>query len=450
MRQEWQAYLARRAPRYTSYPAAPYFHGGVRAADYRTKLGAVPVYEPLSLYIHIPFCRQLCWYCGCNMRVENVYERTKPYLDALCREIATVGAALKGRGRTVNLHFGGGTPNYFRPHDLERILTRVEEGPGLTDDAGLAIELDPRLVQPGDIPALKALGFTRLSMGIQDFNPAVQAAINRHQSFALIESLVGQIRRTGFEDLSFDILYGLPKQTRQSFDATLDQVVHLNPDRISVFGYAHLPAALPRQRLIDDADLPDEEMRMALAEQADEHLCAAGYQRIGFDHYARPGTPIAEAVRTGRLKRNFQGFTEDQADTILGFGASAIGFIDGLYVQNEKDIRTYAETARGGALPIVKGLQRTPLQDLTARIISDLLCRLTADLAPLFAALPASRAAEICTGLKPFIRDGLLAISGTRLMLCPDAAPLARLVAMTIDPEAGRAPAQPAQFSKVV
>ncbi|MHA7872834.1 MAG: radical SAM protein, partial [Hyphococcus sp.] len=280
MQDLWAKYAISRAPRYTSYPSALHFTDSVGQKELAAKLKTVPLYQPLSIYAHVPFCKQLCWYCGCNMRVENNYRRALDYVEALIGEIRLLGSYLNGSGRTANIHFGGGSPNYLSPDDLGRILAAIELELGLTDDARLAIELDPRLVREGDIAQLVAHGFSRMSLGVQDFDPDVQKAINRVQSFEMIEACVSDMRQAGVNDVSFDLLYGLPKQTTRSFAATVAKTIALAPDRLSIFGYAHLPSAIRRQRLINERDLPDDALRRDLAAIADDALTAAGYQQV--------------------------------------------------------------------------------------------------------------------------------------------------------------------------
>ncbi len=436
MEDSWRKYLSKRAPRYTSYPSALHFDGSVTTADLVEKLGEIDVYEPLSLYVHVPFCRQLCWYCGCNMRVENYYARARDYVSALMNEIAFYGRALGGRGRPTSVHFGGGTPNYLLCNELGEILTAVEREIGLTDSANLAIELDPRLLRENDADNLASLGFTRFSLGVQDFDPVVQKAINRLQSFELVEACVSDIRAAGVDDLSFDVLYGLPHQTLRRFEDTMEKVVSLSPDRVSVFGYAHLPGALPRQRMIDEAALPSEAMRSDLAALADERLIDAGYLRIGFDHYAKPDNALAKAGFEGRLKRNFQGFTDDAATTLIGFGASAISFVDGLYAQNEKDIGAYAARARNGEAPVSRGLHRTKRETVLASAISDLLCNLKTNISLVLRGAPPADAIRICSALEGLEADGVIQWRGDTITLADGAHALARTVAMAIDPYA--------------
>jgi len=436
MRSSWRKYLAERAPRYTSYPSALQFNPSVTADDYAAKLEAVDLYEPLSIYVHVPFCKQLCWYCGCNMRVENNYNRALDYLDTLIDEIRMTGGFLGGAGRLASIHFGGGTPNFFSPDALGRILNAIELELGLTDDARLAIEIDPRLASRDDITALAELGFSRMSLGVQDIDPAVQQAINRVQSYEMIEAGVSAMREAGVNDISFDLLYGLPKQTARGFASTLAKTIALAPDRVSVFGYAHLPSAIPRQRLIQTQDLPGQSLRHELAAISDEMLTSAGYQSIGFDHYAKPHNSLAVAARKNRLRRNFQGFTDEIAKTMIGFGATAISFIDGLYAQNEKDPRSYREAISERRLPVARGVQRTDRDEIVAAAVSELLCRFEADLTPVLALADAQETEMINRRLGAFEQDGVISRNGAHITLTSAARPLSRAVAMAFDPYA--------------
>ncbi len=445
MRSEWRKYLGVRAPRYTSYPSALHFDEQATVADYQKRLGEVGLYEPLSLYIHIPFCRQMCWYCGCNMRVENDYARALRYVRALNTEVQIVGRHLGGAGRPLSIHFGGGTPNYLKVAEIGDILGAVELALGLTDSTRLAIELDPRLIAAGDIAQLAALGFNRMSLGVQDFDAGVQAAINRIQSFEMIESSVGEMRRVGVNDISFDLLYGLPKQTIDSFEATLEKTVALSPDRIAVFGYAHLPSAMPRQRLLDETLLPPEELRADLAGLADDMLVSSGYRRVGFDHYAKPDNLLAKADLEGRLRRNFQGFTDDLADTTLGFGASAIGYVGGLYAQNAKTLGDYYRRIDKQELSTTRGLILSPREVTIGRTIRDMLCRSQTDIAALLAALSPTEANSVCARLDALEADGVITSSGNIIALAPDARPLSRVVAMALDPYEPVRSGQPAR-----
>ncbi|MFZ5619099.1 MAG: oxygen-independent coproporphyrinogen III oxidase [Pseudomonadota bacterium] len=450
MKASWRKYLGIRAPRYTSYPSALRFSAQVTDADYAARLGEVRLYEPLSLYIHVPFCRQLCWYCGCNMRVENDYARALRYVGALTREIQLVGERLNGAGRPLSAHFGGGTPNYLNVDEIAEILGAIELELGLTDSTRLAIELDPRLIGEGDIERLAGLGFNRMSLGVQDFDPDVQAAINRVQSYDLVESAVGEMRRVGVNDISFDLLYGLPKQTLQGFAVTLGDTIALSPDRVAVFGYAHLPAALPRQRMIDETVLPPGDLRADLAELADDMLVAAGYRRVGFDHYAKPDNPLARADHEGRLRRNFQGFTDDLAETTLGFGASAIGYVGGLYAQNAKTLADYYKAIDAGRLATARGLLLSPRDMTIAKAIRDLLCRSRADVTDVLAAVSPKEANAICASLDRLEADGVIEWRNNTVALKPEARPLSRVAAMALDPYEAASRAAAPVFARAI
>ena len=436
MRNSWKKYFGDRAPRYTSYPSALHFDGSVTSKDYIDKIDEIELYDPLSLYVHVPYCRQLCWYCGCNMRVENYYDRARSYVDVLIKEISILGRRLNGRGQPTSIHFGGGTPNYLLCDDLSDILKAIEHEFGLTDSTDIAIELDPRLLRDTDIDHLVSLGFSRFSLGIQDFDSTVQKAINRLQSFELIDNCVSNIRSAGIHDLSFDILYGLPNQSIKSFNDTLDKVISLSPDRVSVFGYAHLPAALPRQRMIDPTSLPTDGLRADLSALADEVLIDAGYIRIGFDHYAKPDNTLAKALIEGRLKRNFQGFTDDATSTLIGFGVSAISFVDGLYGQNEKAIDKYMQRVTKGEVPIARGLQRTKREAVIAVAINELLCTMKANIGPVLRTAAPADAIRICSSLEKLEADGIIQWRGDSIFIADGAHALARVAASAIDPYA--------------
>lgn len=431
----WKKYLSATVPRYTSYPSALQFDD-LEAGSRRAALDRIDNYDPISLYIHIPFCAKLCWYCGCNMRVENRYERASRYTTALVEEIRQVAATMAGRGRLTQLHFGGGTPNYLSAEDLARILDAVEIGFGLTDGTPVAMEFDPRLMNEKQIAAFTAMGVNRASLGIQDFDPFVQTAINRVQSFELIDACVAHLREAGVTDVGFDLLYGLPRQKEQTFRETLRKTVHLGPDRISLFGYAHIPDRLRHQRLIDPEDLPDPGCRSQLRDMAAEAFQEAGYLPIGFDHFARPDAPIARAMMEHRLNRNFQGFTEDPANIVIGFGASAISSFPALHAQNEKDIAAYSATVLKGADPAVRGTNITPRDQKIGAWIKRLLCTGEARLSDYAAVLDLQEADldQIRSRLDVFVRDGVVSLEGDHLRIGEEARVLARTVAAVFDP----------------
>ncbi len=436
MQEKWHKYLTRPAPRYTSYPSALHFNTAVGPKEYRAALENIGLYEPISIYIHIPFCTQLCWYCGCNMRVENDPERARPYLDAVIAEIKQVGDILRGRGVVSQIHFGGGTPNYFDPKDLRNILDQIEQSIGFTDLSPVCMELDPRLCTSEGIHALAAIGITRMSLGVQDFDPKVQEAINRVQSFEMIENCVSAMREAGIDDISFDLLYGLPLQNADIFADSLRKTISLSPERISLFGYAHLPQKILHQRLIRDEDLPSPVERADLAALADEAFLKAGYQCIGFDHFAKPQTAIARAAQEGRLARNFQGFTEDTAKNVIGFGPSAISQIDGLLAQNAKYISDYQQTIASGELATQKGVKANPMERRLGVWIDELLCRQQANLCDWYEIVAPDEGDWLALrqDLQQFEADHLIRLEGDEITIKPEARAFSRLIAAVFDP----------------
>ncbi|MEZ5920563.1 MAG: oxygen-independent coproporphyrinogen III oxidase [Parvularculaceae bacterium] len=446
----WRKYFSQRAPRYTSYPSALLFDSSVTPAAYTAKLSKIGLYQPLSLYFHVPFCRRQCWYCGCNMRVENNYERALSYVDALRGEIRLVARGLGGRGRPQTIHFGGGTPNYLSADDLAGVIETVELELGLTDQTRLAIEIDPRELKTGDVRRLVGLGFSRISIGVQDFDPEVQAAINRIQPFELVEAAVADMRTAGVADISFDLLYGLPKQTLSSFKESIEKAIALGPDRLSVFGYAHLPQSIKRQRLIREEDLPGGETRVDLAEAADAMLIGAGYARVGFDHYARPGNSLANAAARRQLRRNFQGFTDDAAEASIGFGASAISHVNGLYAQNAKAIDIYKNQVRSGILPIERGVERTLRDEAIAHTIEEFLCTTETDIGPVLAGASAKEAEAIRQSLGELAEDGVIEWRAGHIRLADGAGLLARVAASALDPLEARNRVEAGRFSCAV
>jgi oxygen-independent coproporphyrinogen-3 oxidase len=365
--------LAKPVPRYTSYPTAMEFTEEVGAEDYGATLDRVEAATPLSLYVHIPFCEQICWYCGCNTGAAGRKQRLADYLAALRSEIALVAKRLGGRGRLRRIAFGGGSPNVIAPVELVRLLDLLLT---LFDahHPEVSIELDPRGFSSEWALVLAAARVTRVSLGVQTFAPHVQQAIGRIQPLSHIERVVAALRLRDIEAINFDLMYGLPGQTLEDLDATLVETIRLAPSRVALFGYAHLPDMIPRQRRIDATGLPDAALRFAQAELGFDRLTAAGYIPVGFDHFALPNDSLAIAAAEGRVNRNFQGFTDDDAPVLLGFGASAISRFPDLIVQNEKRAGPYREIVAEGQLAGVRGVRLDPGQQRRARLIRELLC----------------------------------------------------------------------------
>ncbi len=366
--------LAKPVPRYTSYPTAVEFNDSCGTDEYIRALRDVPSGTALSLYVHIPYCQSICWYCGCNTGAAGKVQRLTAYLEALESEIALIGRVLGGRGKVRHIAFGGGSPNAITAIEFVRLLDRITT----IFDAGIpeiSVELDPRGFTSERALAMAASNVCRVSLGVQTFAPHVQAAIGRIQPLADIEKSVSALRLRGIDAINFDLMYGLPKQSLQDLDDTLALAVALKPSRISLFGYAHMPDMIPRQRRIDGENLPDAELRFAQSALGHERLTQAGYVAIGFDHFALPTDRLAIAATEGRVNRNFQGFTDDPNDVLLGFGASAISKLPGLLVQNEKNVGRYRSMIFSGQVAAVRGVAVDEEMRKRGATISSLLCQ---------------------------------------------------------------------------
>ena len=379
------------APRYTSYPPATEFGAGFGEAEARAELERLRGDRDgaISLYLHIPFCSSLCWYCGCNVVATRRRERGTSYVDVLADEIALLADAV-GAGRpVVEVALGGGSPNFLSAADLERLFGAVRQGFELLADAEVSVELDPRDTGEEQVAALAGLGLTRISVGIQDFDPDVQAAIHRLQSAEETRRLFEAARRHGIARINADLVYGLPRQTPATLARTLDEVIDLAPRRVALFGYAHLPSLRPHQRLVERAGpLPDSGGRAALFALAVERLTAAGYQMIGIDHFARPEDELAEAARTGRLHRNFQGYVVRRADVLLGCGTTAISESGGAYWQNDADLSSWQRRIAEGRLPVARGVALADEDRLRRHVITRLMCDGAIDFAAIERAWP--------------------------------------------------------------
>ena len=429
MEPETIARFADRAlPRYTSYPTAPNFSAAVGEADYRAWLAALDSADALSLYLHVPFCRAMCWYCGCHTTVTARETPVTRYLEALASEIGLVAAAVPARMRVSNLHFGGGSPTLMRPDQLAALTALLRERFDLLDSAEIAIEIDPRTMTAELAAAMARSGFNRASLGVQSFDAQVQRAINRVQSFECVSGAVEALRAHGIAAINFDLIYGLPRQTLGSCLDTVEQALLLEPDRLAVFGYAHVPGFKLHQRRIDSAALPQGPARWEQARSIAQALARAGYVEIGIDHYARPGDALALAAADGGLRRNFQGYTADSAPALIGLGASAIGRLPQGYVQNAVNIGDYEREVALGRLPVVRGYAVDSDDRLRAEVIERLMCEQRVDLAALGAE------ALLDEGeLAPLLAFGLVRRSGYVLEVPADARPLTRAVAAAFD-----------------
>lgn len=424
-----------RVPRYTSYPTAPHFHEGVDAGAYAGWLAALPEEAPLSLYLHVPFCDTLCWFCGCHTTVVNRPEPVSAYLEVLQAEIDLVGRTIGGWRRVVHLHLGGGSPTMLRPDEVERLFAALGRRFDLDPAGEIAVEIDPRGLARETVEALGRAGLNRASIGVQALDPKVQAAVNRIQPFKATARAVEWLRAAGVRGVNMDLMYGLPHQTTAGTAETMRRILDLAPDRVALFGYAHVPWMKRHQRLIDEAALPGAESRWRQFEAAAAELDAAGYVRIGLDHFARPDDGLARAWRAGRLRRNFQGYTENQADALIGLGASAIGELPQGYVQNVVRTPDYAEAVRTGRLATARGVMLGDEDRLRRAVIERLMCDMTVDLEAVCARhgfAPETLSGEL-ESLDPMRTDGVVAVDGWHVTVAEAARPLLRTVCAAFD-----------------
>ncbi|MEQ8740154.1 MAG: oxygen-independent coproporphyrinogen III oxidase, partial [Hoeflea sp.] len=357
------------APRYTSYPTAPHFHAGIDGDVYARWLGQLKPGQSLSLYVHIPWCDRLCWFCGCNTKQTRKYDPLETYLSALENEIETISSLVDPGCQVTALHLGGGSPTMLKPEDMVWLDKALRSRFQFADDAEISVEMDPNDLDEGRYDALAEIGLTRASIGVQDFDERVQQAINREQTFEQTREVVEQVRKRGVRSVNCDVLYGLPHQTRASVDDTIGKVISLNPDRIALFGYAHVPWMKTHQKMIDETALPDVTERFAQMNRASSLLTAAGYTAIGFDHFALPADSLAIAAASGEMRRNFQGYTSDTADALIGLGASSIGQLPQGYIQNQPSTGEYQRQVNLGRLPVVRGFELSEEDRLRARVI---------------------------------------------------------------------------------
>ncbi len=429
-----------RAPRYTSYPTAAQFTPEVGTDVQQQWLARLPADEAVSVYLHIPFCQRLCWYCGCNTRAVSRRDAILGYVDLLETEIALVESVLPGTLRAKSIHLGGGTPNMLSRDDLTRLFGALRHVFDVTPGAQIAAELDPAVLTREWVRAAAFHGLNRASLGVQDLSPAVQEAVNRIESFQIIENAVGWLREAGVGSINLDLMYGLPRQTTDSVIDTLDQILTLRPERIALFGYAHVPWMKSHQRLIDESALPGAEERFVQAEAAAAYLAAAGYARIGLDHYALPDDGLAVAQEEGRLRRNFQGYTDD-VRTVLGFGASAISQLPQGFVQNLTTERDWRAAVSAGHLPAARGVALTDDDRFRGDIIEQLMCRFRVDLDAVCAAHGRDRSEldQALSNLAPLEADGLADLAGSILSVSEAGRPFVRSVCALFDAHLDRA-----------
>ncbi|MGE5336794.1 MAG: oxygen-independent coproporphyrinogen III oxidase [Gemmatimonadota bacterium] len=426
-------------PRYTSYPTADRF---VEAFDVQAfegwleRRGELPSTAALSLYVHLPFCASLCYYCACNKVITKDPGRAAEYLDAIEREVEMVSAKLTGGRHVEQLHLGGGTPTFLSNDELRRLMAILTARFPLVENGEVSVEVDPRSTPPDKVAVLGELGFNRISAGVQDFDPAVQKAVNRLQSFEMTQATVEAARKCGYKSVNLDLIYGLPKQSRETFAKTLDKVLVLSPERIALYNYAHLPERFKSQRRIEAADLPSAQEKMGIMLDAIQRLTEAGYRYIGMDHFAKASDDLARAQSQGRLHRNFQGYTTRPDCDLIGLGVSAISKIGPTYSQNVRDLDEYYERIRDGQMPTARGVL-LDMDDLVRRaVIMALMCHFEVS-------KEAIETAHLIkfddyfkrdlADLKPFEEAGLVEVSPEWVTVTPKGKLLVRAVAMCFD-----------------
>ncbi|MBT9471913.1 MAG: oxygen-independent coproporphyrinogen III oxidase [Pseudomonadota bacterium] len=406
-----------RAPRYTSYPTAVQFTPAVNAATYRRWLGELPIDEAVSVYVHVPFCARLCWYCGCNTRVVNTHGPVADYVAYLQDELSLLGSALPGRLPVSAVHLGGGTPNMLKAGELDVLFRALSDVFRLDSGLEVAAEIDPLGLTQDWVRAAARHGLSRASLGVQNLSPQVQEAVNRREGVEDVARCVGWLREAGVGSINLDLMYGLPHQTVGNTLATIDQVLPLRPERLALFGYAHVPWMKAHQQLIHEAALPGAAERLEQSEVAAEHLIAEGYVRIGLDHFALPSDDLAAAQAQGRLRRNFQGYTTDSARALIGVGASAIGSLPQGFVQNASQELAWRNALAAGDLPIARGVAVTNADRLRGEIIERLMCDLYVDLYSVCCdhGRDLGEFSRELAQMASFERDGLVTCDGGRI-----------------------------------
>jgi oxygen-independent coproporphyrinogen III oxidase len=431
----WRSHASRSLPRYTSYPTAIAFEPIHDDAEVRSRLAGTRADQTISAYVHVPFCRRLCWYCGCHTSVVHDYDRVGAFFETLMREVDLWADAVGPHAGAAHLHFGGGSPNALSPEHFRTLVLHMADRFLLRPGAEVAVELDPGMLSDAFIDAAGEAGVTRASLGVQTFDGDVQVRVNRIQSFDRVADATSRLRQVGVDAVNFDLMYGLPGQTPENVAASTSAAVSLRPDRVAVFGYAHVPWMKKHQVMIKEGDLADGDGRWAQAEAADSILRAAGYLRIGLDHYALPGDPLALAAASGTLRRNFQGYTDDPAPVLVPVGPSSIGRFAAGFVQNAAATDVWCRAVEAGRLPVARGLRVSAEDELRAGVIERLMCDLTVDVGAeclsrgfeptaLDDAVAAAAALQI---------DGLCRVEGRTVTIPAEAFRLMRVVAACFD-----------------
>ncbi|QLB13830.1 oxygen-independent coproporphyrinogen-3 oxidase [Bisgaardia hudsonensis] len=437
-------------PRYTSYPTALEFSDSYTNEDFKEAVNRYPE-RPLSLYVHIPFCHKLCYFCACNKTITRHQHKADIYLDYVEKEVKQRAKLFQNR-LVTQIHWGGGTPTYLTEEQSARLMNMLTDNFKIADDAEISIEMDPREIELSMLDHLQNIGFNRISMGIQDFNKAVQQAINRQQDEAFISLLIERARALGFQSINLDLIYGLPLQDVESFMFTLKKVIDLNPDRLSVFNYAHLPSRFAGQAKIKDAQLPSPETKLIILQKTIETLRTAGYRFIGMDHFAKPDDELAIAQEKGILHRNFQGYTTQEECDLLGLGVSAISLLGDHYAQNQKELKHYYASIEATGIALHKGLKMTNEDCLRRDVIKQLICNFKLDyksIENLYHINFKEHFKEDLALLAPLVEDDLLSISDEGLQVSSKGRLLIRNICLCFDTYS-RQQAKRQQFSRII
>ncbi len=426
-------------PRYTSYPTAPYFHDGITVEDFTGHIIADNENIPnkdLSLYFHIPFCDTLCYFCGCNMMVTRNQDKINKYLEYLEKEIRMIKALLDLDRKVIQMHWGGGTPTHLSPAQIRKLGDIIHTYFDFQPNAEVSVEIDPRELTRDHMLALSESGFNRCSMGIQDFDPLVQKTVNRIQPEDITANAIGWARELGFNSINLDLMYGLPHQRLETYEDTIEKVLQMNPDRLAVFNYAHLPSMIKHQQLIKDEWLPTPDQKLALLKLSIEKLTSSGYVYIGMDHFAKPDDELTIAMNNGTLYRNFQGYSTHAGINLLAFGVSSISMLSDIYVQNFKTLNTYYEAMDQGHLPVMRGVMLNEDDQLRREVITDLMCNFRLKKAKYESGYNIDfdyYFADALDNLKEFERDGLISLGSDLLSVTQAGRLLIRNIAMNFD-----------------
>ncbi len=440
---KWDLDLIKRydlsGPRYTSYPTAVQFDPELSSSDLvTTGQNSADLNAPLSLYVHIPFCAHVCYYCACNKVITRNRKKAQPYLDTLYKEMAQLSKWYNNDRQVTQLHWGGGTPTFISHEQMRELMQQMRANFNLLDDdsGDYSIEIDPREATEETIQVLREIGFNRISLGLQDIDPKVQEAVNRVQSVEQTSAILEEARRQGFRSLNLDLIYGLPYQTFDGFNETLDTVIEMNPDRLSVFNYAHLPDRFRPQRHIDESTLPSPETKLAILESTISKLLAAGYVYIGMDHFAKPDDELAIAQNTGKLHRNFQGYTTHSECDLVAMGVSAISQIGSVYYQNQHEMQAYTDAVESEKHAIKRGVSLTQDDIIRRHVITHLICHFELEKAPIeqrFGIQFDQYFADAQQELSAFTSDGLIQMDTKRITVSPAGRLLIRRICMAFD-----------------